>query len=280
MFYDSAYMKELGVEAPDTYKELVSFTKTLTNKGKHVYTTYGKSGSYSLWAMVMSAAAAYGQDFVTQLCDGDGKAWRSAEMKQILQRWGEFCTGKGDFAGLKTTVLTPGTTNWDHTTSQLNWLQHKAAIIGNGIWLPWEVELNTPKSFKMEFKTSPLTPDGKKPTVLMYPQTMVIAEKAKNKTAAEAFVRFLFTKKAQEVLGGAYAYAPGRTDLDYSKLPLSGTSAEASSRILGYIGSGKVNLTYRSCGWGVLNDDLCGATRKLMMGDITVEKFLKDTKFE
>lgn len=264
VLYDSAYLKQLGVSAPTNYTELMKFSKTLINKGEAIFTTYGTTGNYPTWAMIMPAIAACGQKTFDNACLGKASTWQSAEVKGVLQRWYDFCNTDG--------VLLTGTATYDHTTAQSKWLKHDATLIGNGIWLPWEVENSTPSNFQMEFITSPLNKESQKPTVVAYPTSMIVASKAKNLENAKAFIRFLYTKKAQSILAGSYGYLPARTDLKYASI--SGLSP-VSKRILNYMTSDKVNLVWRRYNWGDLNDTINSATHTLMTGSQGVNEVVK-----
>ena len=264
-FYDSTYLNSLGVTAPTNYTELMNFANTLKSKGVATFTTYGTTGSYPTWSMVMPAIAAYGQDFLDGVLLGKASSWNSAEVKDVLTRWSTFCNTDG--------VMLKGTATFDHTMAQRNWLKHDAALIGNGIWLPWEVANNTPSTFQMEFRTSPLTLAGQTPTVLAWPVSVVVAQKAKNLENAKAFVRFLYTKSVQEKFTGAYGYLGARTDMDYTKS--AGLSA-ASKRFLSYIYSGNVKICWKRYNWGDLNDTVNGVTHGLMTGTKTVDEAIKE----
>ncbi len=265
IFYDSNYLAQLGVSAPTNYDQLMNFSNTLISSGTPVFTTYGTTGSYPTWAMVMPAVAAYGQDYLDSILLGKTSAWQGSQMREVLTRWRDFCTTEG--------VLLTGTAAFDHTMAQRNWLKHDSALIGNGIWLPWEVQNSTPANFKMEYRTSPLTLANQKPTVLAWPVSMIASAQAKNLENAKAFVRFLYTPEAQKKLASAYGYIGARTDINYANIP--GTSA-ASQRILSYIYSNNVQILWKRYDWGTLNDTVNSAVHNLMTGSISVDQAMQN----
>ncbi len=265
IFYDKNFLEELGVSAPTNYDDLQKFSEKLNKKDTPVFTTYGTTGSYPTWAMVMPAVAAYGQDYLDDVLLGKKSAWTHSRMKDVFSRWSDFCTSEG--------VLLTGTAAFDHTMAQRNWLKHDAALIGNGIWLPWEVQNSTPSSFEMEYRTSPLTLKDQKPTVLAWPVSMIASSKAKNLENAKAFIRFLYTEESQKTLASAYGYIGSRTDVDYANI--SGTS-EASKRILNYIYSSDVQILWKRYDWGTLNDTVNSAVHNVMTGEITAEKAVQN----
>lgn len=263
-FYDAAYLKKLGVSAPTNYTELMDFVETMKKKDIPVYTSNGGAGGYPLWSLIMPALAAYGQDFLDDLCLGKASAWRSSKVKSVLQRYNDFCRTDG--------AVMSGTVTFDHTLAQMNWLKHETALVGSGIWLPWECGSLVPSGFEMQYMSSPLTLEKQKPAIVLNSVCMMIASKAKNMENAQAFVRFLYRKDVQQLLCSSQGYMGARTDMNYAKLPgLDSTS----KRFLTYMTSGKVNLTYQKYTWGDLDTEICGAAIALMGGTMTVEQAIE-----
>ncbi|MBQ3133384.1 MAG: extracellular solute-binding protein [Clostridia bacterium] len=261
VLYDKTYINELGEKMPSNYTELMAFADRVIAKGKTPFTTYGSTGGYSTWSMVMPAIAAYGQTTLDKVLQVNVATWKGAEVRSVLQRWYDFCDKKG--------ALMTGTATFDHTTAQMKWLKHDAVLIGNGIWLPWEVQNNTPKNFEMAYTHSPMILANQSPSVVLYPTSMIIAKDGKNLENAKAFMRFLYTKEAQSILVRGIGYFGGRNDMDYTRL--DGLSA-ASRRILTYIYSDAVKRTYRRYSWGDLNDTINGSVHGLMTGSLTVDQ--------
>lgn len=263
IFWDQAYLSQLGLSAPKNYTELLSFVDSARSKGVAVFTTNGSTGNYATQSMVMPALAAYDQSFYEGICLGKKSAWGSQNVRDVFQRWYDFCRGDG-------TILT-GTSTLDHTTSQMKWLNHNTLLIGNGIWLPWEVENNTPSSFQMEYATSPLILADQAATVEVQPTGMIVAKQAKNLENAKAFVRFLYTKESQELLVGAQGYLGARTDLNYDTISMDAVSR----KILKYISGGNVQVRYRNYIWGDLNEEINAAVHGLMTGEMNVDQAVK-----
>lgn len=262
IFYDENYLKSFNLSVPNNYDELMKFVEDSVAAGApSAFTTYGMVGSYTTWAMIMNALAFEGQELIDDLLLAKKSAWQSEEVRKILTRWREFSTIDG--------VLLTGTPSFDHTTAHMNWLNHKALLCGDGIWLPWEVKNNTPSTFAMGYRTSPLADAGKDPAVIAYPSTCAIASKAKNKKNAEAFVRFLYTKYVQQVLGSYEGYIPARNDLTAADMP---EITEVSKKNLEYLLGGSVDLVWRRYNWGSLNEVVNGAVQQLMTGAVTVDE--------
>ena len=176
----------------------------------------------------------------------------------MFTRWYDFCR-------MDAAMLT-GTATYDHTTAQMKWLKHDCVLIGNGIWLPWEMANSTPSGFLMHYAPSPMILDTQKPTTVIQPTAMIVAREAKNLDNALAFLRYLYRKDIQTKIVSAYAYFCARTDISYTEI--SGLSA-ASRRFLGYIDSDKVKLVYRRYNWCSLNDTVTSVIHGMMTGSKT-----------
>ncbi len=83
-----------------------------------------------------------------------------------------------------------------HTDSQMLFLQHKDAMIPNGLWLENEMKKDVPEGFKFGFIPSVMQKPGGKFVAIPYTSNIAIAKKAKNPDAAKAFIEFIFTKQA------------------------------------------------------------------------------------
>ncbi len=263
ILWDQTYLKELGMKAPTNYTELKKFATTAKEKGIATFTTYGTAGHYAVNSMIMPAIAAYGTSVFDACSKGLASGWNSKEVKQVFQRWYDFCRMEG--------ALLKGTSSFDHTTSQMKWLNHEALLIGNGQWLPYEVENNTPSNFQMELATSPLITESQKPTIVMGAGSMIVAKEAKNLENAKAFIRFLYTKEAQASLAAAQGYVPIRKDMDYKQLDLM----PSQKKIISYIYSGKAKIVYSRYGWGSLNEEINAAVHGLMTGNMNVDQAVK-----
>lgn len=260
ILWDQNYLSQLGMTAPTNYTDLQNFTNSAKEKGIATFTTYGVAGHYAVNSMIMPAIAAYGTSVYDACSKGLSSGWNSPEVREVFQRWYDFCRMDGG--------LLQGTSSFDHTTSQMKWLNHEALLIGNGQWLPYEVKNNTPSNFQMELASSPLITEGQTPTVVMGAGSMIVAKEAKNLENAKAFIRFLYTKEAQATLAAAQGYLPVRKDIDYNQLNLM----PSQKKIISYIYSGKVKIVYDRYNWGSLNEEINAAVHGLMTGNMNVDQ--------
>lgn len=264
VFYDNKIMTELGLTAPKNYTQLMKFVEDAKAQGYAPFVTNGASGGYVVWSLVMNALASYGQEFANELMRGSAEAWKDERVTLIFERLREFCTTDG--------AMLKGTTSFDHTTAHIKFVNRQALLCADGIWLPWEIKNNTPTDFDMQYVSSPLIGEEQKPAAIAYTSGMMIASKAKNPENARAFVRFLYTKYAQQVFTRYENYIPMRTDLNIEEVPGLPT---ASKKILSYLTSDEIDLVSKSYVWGDLNETINSAVQNLMTGKWSVEEAQK-----
>ncbi|MBQ3133867.1 MAG: extracellular solute-binding protein [Clostridia bacterium] len=251
-WYDTAYMKQLGLQPPKTYNELMKFADAVIKKGTSPYTCYGMSGSYNGWAMVWpSIAQELGQKKFDEFIKGTKAGWSEAGVKKIYTRWQNFITKEG--------VLTKGAATWDHTTSQMKWLQHQGVLIANGEWLPWEMETSTPAGFTMEFVGCPMGDDGDKPSVVVIPGRMILPTECKNMENAQAFLRFLYRDDVPKI-----------SDL------VNASTSTAMKQCQEYQDSGKCDVYYKRYDWGDLNTETGNSVHGILTGDIDAATAIKN----
>lgn len=264
LFYDLNYMSQLGLNAPRNFTQLMQFVKDANAKGVSPFTTNGATGGYSTWTLVMNTLASYGQEFCDEAMLGTKAAWSGNEVRTTFERLKAFCDAEGS--------MLKGTASFDHTTAHINWLNRKALLCGDGIWLPWEVKNNTPEGFDMQYISSPLIGEDQKPAAVAYTSGMMVASKAKNPENARAFIRFLYTMYAQQVFTRYEGYIPMRKDLDINNVPGLST---ASKRILEYLLSDEIDLITKTYLWGDLNEVINSVVQKFITGSITVDNAIK-----
>lgn len=93
-----------------------------------------------------------------------------------------------------------GAEGLDHTTSQAQWLQGRAAMIPCGSWLENEMRKQIPSGFDMVMQPVPsLTADDKLPFEALYGgpgENFIIAENAKNKLGGMQYLRLMLSNEA------------------------------------------------------------------------------------
>mgnify|MGYP001164623304 CR=1 FL=1 len=189
-FYDKALFAKNGWEAPSTYEEFLTLSEKIKAAGISPYIHTGVYPDYILGGFLYPAIISANGDDGQILQDmGDMKegVFASEPVMKALNQLAE--TGSKGF-------IDQGAPALNHTDSQMLFLQRKAAMIPNGLWLESEMKNDAPADFEYGFVPSVTQSAGGKYVALPYTSTMAVAKKAKNPEAAKAFIQFVFTKQA------------------------------------------------------------------------------------
>ncbi len=224
MFYNGKYFADNNLTYPTNYTELMSFSASAYSAtGKPVVSFPGTSAGYLVWGMVIPAVAAEAKaqdnmQYFHDLCAGKEYAYdyndpRSAILKTVLDRYYEYTHAEsGNYIA--------DCLSKNHTTTQSELYTNKNLSLANGQWLYSELYAtlkDDTTGFDLSYAASPLIAEGQKSTAVCLPVTMAIAEKAKNREQAEAFLRFLYRDDVQRILTAAYGYQSIFEDFDYAK---------------------------------------------------------------
>ncbi len=254
------YNQNLIDTPPTNFDELMKMSKSLDKKEIAGLTYPGIYSDYNIWALIMPAVAAYGEDFMRDVASGKPEAFLDERFKAVLNRYKEFCD-----AG----YVLKGSTSADHTSSQLNWLNGKAGLITNGLWLETEMKDYIPKDFKMRFFASPLIEASQKPTLIKMDNSIAIAAKSKNIENAKAFVRYIYRDDIQKEFVGKYSYLSALTQLDISEVEMTDTARST----INYVNSDEVDVIDCNVSWSKLvNNTFKQAINDLTNGNTTVDK--------
>ncbi len=223
MYYNGKLYADNGWSYPTNYQELVEFsTTTYEATGKPTISFPGTSAGYLVWGFLMPAVAAEAKaqnnmQYFTDLCAGkeycyDMSDSRSSILKTVLERYYGY-THANSGNGMADCL------SKNHTQTQAELYTNTNLSLANGQWLYSELyaTLKDDKTgFQLQYASSPLIDSSQKNTAVLLPVTMAIAEKAKNKEQAAAFLRFLYRDDIQHVLTSAYGYQSIYDDFDYS----------------------------------------------------------------
>ncbi|WP_391571313.1 ABC transporter substrate-binding protein [Cohnella sp.] len=188
-FYDKALFKEKGWEAPKDFESFLALGDKIKADGQmSVYIHTGVYPYYINGGLLDPAIVAmngYDTSIVKKINALEAGVWSSEPVKKALDKIVQM-RDKGFFD--------QGSPALNHTDSQSQWLQHKAAFIPNGLWVESEMANDTPAGFEFGFLPSITQDNGGKYVANPYVATVAIAKKAKNPDAAKAFLQFLYTE--------------------------------------------------------------------------------------
>ncbi len=257
MFYNGKLYKDNGLTYPKNYTELKSFSQAAyAATGTPVISFPGTSAGYLVWGMLVPAIAAEAQaqgntEYFDDLCAGKAYAYdindsRSGILKTVLERYYEYTHMEGG-------KYIADCLSKNHTTTQSELYTGKTLSLANGQWLYSELYAtlkDDATGFELSYAPSPLVAEGQKQTVVCLPVTMAIAEKAKNRPQAEAFMRFLYRDDIQRILTAAYGYQSIFNDFDYTK----GEEGYSESAKQIYAALSGCEKTYVRYSWGSLGE--------------------------
>ncbi|WP_053375137.1 extracellular solute-binding protein [Paenibacillus sp. FJAT-27812] len=189
-FYDAALFKEKGWAVPTDWDSFMATSEQIKASGINPYIHTGKYPYYIVGGLLNSGFVSENGDNPQILKDQEAAkegSFNNDAVKKTLAKLVDM-RDKGYFDN--------ASYGMNHTDSQMLFLQHKDAMIPNGLWLENEMSKDTPEGFTFGFIPSVMQNAGGKYVAIPYTSNIAIAKKAKNPEAAKAFIEFIFTKKA------------------------------------------------------------------------------------
>lgn len=185
IWYDDTYFTEKGLEVPSNFDEMMALgeklkeddTALMAFAGQFEYLLRG-----TLYQQLISAGGTLLEDAVN-LKEG---VFVSDEFKNVLKKYEQMAQA-GYFLN--------GTVALNHTQSQMEWLNHKAALIPNGLWLESEMKKDIPEGFNMKFVPSVMQSEGEPYGVGVNSINMAISSKTDNEEAALAFLAYIYREE-------------------------------------------------------------------------------------
>ncbi|MGE6228553.1 ABC transporter substrate-binding protein [Paenibacillus chitinolyticus] len=209
-FWDRAEFKKNNWEEPKDWESFLAVGDKIKDSGKmSVYIHTGVYPYYINGAFLDSATVVannYDTSIIKKINNMEEGVFKSEPVMKALDKLIQM-RDKG--------FIDKGSVALNHTDSQTQFLQHKAAFIPNGLWVENEMKKDVPQGFDFGFIPSVTQEKGGKNVAIPTTATMGIAKKAKNPEAAKAFIQFIFTEKQ----AGKWAEATGallnvKTNLD------------------------------------------------------------------
>ncbi|MDG0814522.1 extracellular solute-binding protein [Cohnella rhizosphaerae] len=264
LFYDKALFKEKGWTAPTNWSEFVQTSEQIKASGISALIHTGVYPYYINGGLVDSAmVAANGGDgsILTKQASLEEGSFSGPAVQKALSQVEEL---------VKKGLIDPGAVSLNHTDSQIQWLQHKAAFIPSGLWLENEMSKDIPSGFEFGFIPSVAQDAGQNSIVIPYTNTIAISKSAKNPEAAKAFLQYAFTE------ANAIRWAELTGALMNVKADLTDTSAsEVVKEAMGFFNSDKTTVAPVA----VLNADVekakQDATIALATGRITAAQWME-----
>ena len=259
MWYDSAWFTQKGWTVPTNYNELSAWVDSNASTAAAAPIYPGQYSGYLVQGMILPALAEVGDKFYDRVENArDAEVYTSAEFKAVMNRFASIVQKSNAVASCQ---------SLDHIKSQMQWLNHKAAFIPNGLWLRKEMaDLESiPDGFEMRYAPSALNVNQQ--VIIASSQTCAIAENAQNKEAALEFVRYLYrTDVAQKFAEFSESPSATNVELDESKV----------SEVLKYAQSIMNNPAYKHVlhvgSWGGVDSVFNQGVNSIVTGKKTVDQ--------
>lgn len=263
VWYDEAYMNKLGLDIPSNYDELLQFGKDAKAKGTNAIIYPGTSSMYLVHAFVFPALAVYGQDFLDRITTAsDVEAYRDARFKEVLTRI-DTMAKQGMFA--------EGTVALNHIQSQMQWLNNKACLIPNGLWLEGEMEKDIPDGFKMRYAAPMMNKADEDQVIVTSSGQVGVASDGDNKEAAIEFLRYMY-RDENMALFTKYWGVPISTDADLSSVDLTDTMKQAQQMLT----SPDYKQVQLNFSWGSVDAVMCDVINQIVLQEITVDEAVEE----
>lgn len=187
-FYDAALFKKNGWEAPTDWNSFLEVSAKIKESGISPYIHTGRYPYYIIGGLVNSGFVAANNNNPQILKDQEAakeNSFKNDAVRTTLNKLVEL-RDKG--------FIDNASYGMNHTDSQMLFLQHRDAMIPNGLWLENEMKKDIPEDFEFGFIPSVMQESGGKYIAIPYTNNFAIAKHAKNPEAAKAFIEFIFTE--------------------------------------------------------------------------------------
>ncbi|MHB1452730.1 MAG: extracellular solute-binding protein [Saccharofermentanales bacterium] len=206
--YNVGMFEENGWIAPKTWQEFTDLCEMIKAKGIAPIAYSGTSGSGYLdfimrtWT-VQKAGIAYERSFAKM---------ESPEIYKNPARLDSFNAFEDLF---KNKWTLEGCEGLNHTQSQMEFLNGKAAMMPNGYWLANEMKNVTPEGFKMKMMAVPALEGSVDPEAVyvLIGDNIIVPAKSKNTQLAKEFLRFA---SSNEMCRQAIVLAGGFRPFEYN----------------------------------------------------------------
>ncbi len=202
LFYDDKVLKDNGIANPQNFEEFLAAGEVLKGKNIALLNYPGIYPTYLHQAFIQPALVAEGgKQLLEDVMTGKTGVYTSQPYKNVINKLVTLAQ-KG--------YIQKGITALNHTQSQMEWLNRKAAFIGNGLWVENEMKKDIPADFVMQYNEAALRSAGQKVSLVGSGVNNAIAANSKNPEAALAFMAYIYrdesVKKFIEICGAPTCY--------------------------------------------------------------------------
>ncbi|RED57066.1 extracellular solute-binding protein [Cohnella phaseoli] len=261
MFYDDKLLGDNQISPPQNFDELLAIGEKLKSQNVALLDYPGIYPVYLFNGLITPALAAEGgQELWTKVMNAEPGVFKSEPFIKVMKKL-EVLRDQG--------LILKGTTALNHTQSQMEWLNRKAAFIPNGLWLEGEMKKDIPTDFQMKFIPSVLQDAGQKMATAPSAVGFAIPAKAKNPKAAMAWLSYLYqedvVKRFIELTNVPTIYNVDVNDMNVSEMTKSVMKWIADPNIVIV----STNFDWEPAGQQAVYDSL----NSLVLGKINAEQY-------
>lgn len=261
-WFDPNVFAKNGWTPPKTYDELLALCEQIKAKGIAPITFQGQYPYYMIQGMLLPWAQDIGGiqviNDIQNLVPG---AWKNPAILQAVKMIREL-KDKGDFQ--------QGAVGLNHTASQSEFLNGKAAMIPCGTWLDSEMKKVKPPTAKMQFLMPPLVKEGKgdATALCIEIEPWMVPSGAKNPNAAVAFFKYMTSLPKAKQFVEQKATLMSIKGSDQAKLP------ETLVVPAQLFKESKTVYSFLARQWyAAMEKDIEGALTSMLNGEISPEQF-------
>jgi ABC-type glycerol-3-phosphate transport system substrate-binding protein len=195
-FYNTAILKDVGVEPKTTgmtYADFTKLLKTIQDKGISPLGADGTVSFYNNWYTTYFSIRLAGKEaFYDAAYDKTGEAWRKAEFLQGAKLLKELQDANYFQKGFEGSV-------WP--AAQVQWVNGKNAMLLMGAWLPAEMAPQMPQGFTTNMFAFPVLDGGKgNEWVEHWANTYAVLNTSKAPDAAVTYLKYITSPKVVEAI--------------------------------------------------------------------------------
>jgi N-acetylglucosamine transport system substrate-binding protein len=263
MWYNEKLLSDNGIAPANNFDEFMAASEKLKSKGVSGFIHAGIYPDYIIWGSLLPAVGSEGgEKLLNDVIAGKPDAINSVQFKNVVKRFKDMADKD---------YFDKGATALNHTQSQMEWLNGKAAYIPVGLWLESEMKKDIPSGFSMKFTPSIFVGSGQKLSILPTGQNVAISSKAKNKEAALAFLQYLCTEEVQKIFVETTG-APSCIKINANNLNVSG----ATKSVQEFLANPKVQFLQQTASFEPdYYKAMCDGMTALLMKKIDVDGFCK-----
>lgn len=185
IWYSSKLFGDKGWTYPKTWSEMLDLCETIKSAGIAPWTYQGKYPGYMIFGllepMIYKKGGLRPMIDIDNLVDG---AWGHPAVVESLNEMYQLAENG---------YIMEGTEGLNHTESQAEWLQGKAAFIPCGLWLENEMKDMIPDGFNMVIGQAPGDKDAARAEG---GEPFIVPSKAKHPTAGMEYLRCIISKES------------------------------------------------------------------------------------